>query len=208
MWSHLPLKGMMVMMFGRCEANTMVLLTRSLPLSLSMQVAFTNGHCEVTFASIKLLFYWRVPILYWRISLSIMAHVMEPTMVIWNACLLTQHTYNWMMVRPMMRITTKIRLMRLALLTFGGLRPWMKIVVLKCRCVGRFIRTHGSNLNPFAWNNGQDQCGMYLECKCWIVQPCNIISSRSWIKHSPPLFCLSQRIHAPKNGISLGGWWV
>jgi hypothetical protein len=50
-------EGMMVMMFGRCETNTMVLLKRSMPLSPSMQVAFTNGHHEATFASIKLLFY-------------------------------------------------------------------------------------------------------------------------------------------------------
>jgi hypothetical protein len=61
MWSHLPLRGMMVMMFGGCKVNTiMVLLTRSMPLSSSMQVALANGHCEATFANIKLLFYWHV----------------------------------------------------------------------------------------------------------------------------------------------------
>ncbi len=130
MWSHLPLRGMMVMMFSRCGTNTMVLLTRSMPLSLNMQVAFANGHCEATFVNIKLLFYWRVPILQWKISLSIMAHIMEPTMVIWNACLLTRHTYNWMMVHPMMRIATKIQLMKSTLLTLGDLQTWMKIVVL------------------------------------------------------------------------------
>jgi hypothetical protein len=49
---------MMVMMFDECEANTiLVLFTRSMPLSPSMQVALTNGHYEATFASIKLLFY-------------------------------------------------------------------------------------------------------------------------------------------------------
>jgi hypothetical protein len=49
---------MMVMMFGKCEANTiLVLFTKSMPLSQSMQVALANGHCEATFASIKLLFY-------------------------------------------------------------------------------------------------------------------------------------------------------
>jgi hypothetical protein len=30
------------------------------------------------------------------------------------------------------------------------------------------------------------------------VRPCNITSSRNWIKHSPPLFGPSQWIHAPK----------
>jgi len=45
-------------MFNRCEANTiMVLFTRFMPLSKSMQVALANGHCEATFANIKLLFY-------------------------------------------------------------------------------------------------------------------------------------------------------
>jgi hypothetical protein len=40
-----------------CETNTiLVLLTRSVPLSLSRQVTFVNGHCEATFANIKLLF--------------------------------------------------------------------------------------------------------------------------------------------------------
>jgi hypothetical protein len=49
---------MMVMMFGGNEANTiLVLLTRSMLLSPSLQVALANGHCEATFASIKLLFY-------------------------------------------------------------------------------------------------------------------------------------------------------
>jgi hypothetical protein len=51
-------------------------------------------------------------------------------MVIWNACLLTRHTYNWMMVHPMMRIATKIQLMKSTLLTLGDLQTWMKIVVL------------------------------------------------------------------------------
>jgi len=45
MWSHLPLKGMMVMMFGRWEANTiLVLLIRFVPLSPNMQVALVNGN--------------------------------------------------------------------------------------------------------------------------------------------------------------------
>jgi hypothetical protein len=49
---------MMVIMFGKFEANTiLVLLTRFVPLSLSMQVALVNGHCKATFASFKLLFY-------------------------------------------------------------------------------------------------------------------------------------------------------
>jgi hypothetical protein len=48
----------MVMMFGGCKANTiLVLVTRFVPLSSSMQVALANGHCETTFANIKLLFY-------------------------------------------------------------------------------------------------------------------------------------------------------
>jgi hypothetical protein len=42
----------------RCEVNTiLVLLTRSMPLSPSTQVALANGQCKATFASIKLLFY-------------------------------------------------------------------------------------------------------------------------------------------------------
>jgi hypothetical protein len=60
MWSHIPLKGMMTM-FDGCEANTIpVLLTRSMPLSPSMQVALLNGHCKASFANIKLLFYWLI----------------------------------------------------------------------------------------------------------------------------------------------------
>ncbi len=78
-WSHLPFKGMMVAMFGGCEANTiLVLLTRSMPLSPSTQFALANGHCEATFASIKLLFYWVVLTLQWWISLSIVH-------VLWNS---------------------------------------------------------------------------------------------------------------------------
>jgi len=38
-----------------------------------------------------------------------------------------------------------------------------------------------------------------------IVRPCNIISSRNWIKHSPPSFGSSQQIHTLGNGISPGG---
>jgi hypothetical protein len=49
---------MMVMIFGGCEANIiLVLFTRFMPLSQSMQAAFANGHCEATFTNIKLLFY-------------------------------------------------------------------------------------------------------------------------------------------------------
>jgi len=108
MWSHLPLKGMMVTMFGKCEANTiMMLFTRSVPLSLNMQVALVNGHCEATFANIKLLFYWLIPTLQQIISLSIVARIMELTVVVWNACLLIWHTYNWMMVCLMMKIITR-----------------------------------------------------------------------------------------------------
>jgi hypothetical protein len=55
---HLPLRGMMVMMFGECKANTiLVLLIRSMPFSPNMQVTLANGHCKATFASIKLLLY-------------------------------------------------------------------------------------------------------------------------------------------------------
>ncbi len=44
----------MVMMFGGCEANTiLVLFTKFVPLSLSVQVALVNAHYEATFASIK-----------------------------------------------------------------------------------------------------------------------------------------------------------
>jgi hypothetical protein len=47
---------MMVMMFGGCEANTiLVLFTRFVPFSPNMQVALTNEHSKATFASIKLL---------------------------------------------------------------------------------------------------------------------------------------------------------
>jgi hypothetical protein len=49
---------MMVMVFGECEDNTiLVLLTKFVPLSSNMQIAITDGHCETTFASIKLLLY-------------------------------------------------------------------------------------------------------------------------------------------------------
>ncbi len=60
------------------------------------------------FASIKLLFYWHLLTLQQRISLSIVACIMELTIVVWNACFLTWHTYNWMMVRLTIRIATKI----------------------------------------------------------------------------------------------------
>jgi hypothetical protein len=60
------------------------------------------------FASSKLLFYWHLPTLQHIISLSIVTHIMELTMVVWNACLLTRHTYNRMMVCLTMRIATKI----------------------------------------------------------------------------------------------------
>ncbi len=100
----------------------LMLLTIFVPLSPSMQVALVNGHFKAIFASIKLLLYWCVLTLQQRISLSIAARIMEPTMVDWNACLLTRHTYNWMMVHLMMGIATKIQLMRLALLTLGGLQ--------------------------------------------------------------------------------------
>jgi hypothetical protein len=58
-------EGMMVTMFGGCNANTiLVLFIRSMPLSLSMQIALANGHYEAIFASIKLLFYCCVPTLH------------------------------------------------------------------------------------------------------------------------------------------------
>jgi len=45
-------------MFGGCKTNTiLVSFAKSMPLSPNMQVALVNGHCEATFASIKLLFY-------------------------------------------------------------------------------------------------------------------------------------------------------
>jgi len=51
----------MVIMFRKCEANTiLVLLTKFVPLSLNMQVALANGQYKVTFTSFKLLFYWCV----------------------------------------------------------------------------------------------------------------------------------------------------
>jgi hypothetical protein len=78
----------------------------------------------------------------------------------------------------------------------------------QCRCAKRFIHTHGLSPSLLAWNNGQDHHRVYRGCKRRIVWPCNITFSRSWIEHSPPLFGLIQWIHAPKNGISLGGWWV
>jgi hypothetical protein len=113
---------MMVMMFGKCKTNTiLMLLTRFVPFSLSTQVAILNGHYEATFGSIKLLFNWLVPTLQWKISLSIVAHIMELIMVVSNACLLTHHTYNWMMVCLTMKIITKIWLIRSTLLTLQGL---------------------------------------------------------------------------------------
>jgi len=57
-------------------------VTRFVPLSPSMQVALVNGHGKATFASIKLLFYWCVLTLQRRISLSIVARIMELTMVV------------------------------------------------------------------------------------------------------------------------------
>jgi hypothetical protein len=73
----------MVMMFGGCKTNTiMLLLTRSMPFSPNMQVMFANGHCKATFASIKLLFLLMCTDLQRRISLSIVAHIMELTMVV------------------------------------------------------------------------------------------------------------------------------
>ncbi len=125
MWSHLPLRGMMTTMFGGCKANIILM-----PFSHSMQVGLTNGHCEATFASIKLLFYWLVLTLQRRISLSIVACIIELAVVVWNPCLLIWHTYNWMTVRLMMRIATKIQLMRSTLSTLGGLWPWKWIIVL------------------------------------------------------------------------------
>jgi hypothetical protein len=48
----------MVTMFGECEANTiLVLLTRFMFISPSMQVPLVNEHYEATFVNIKLLFY-------------------------------------------------------------------------------------------------------------------------------------------------------
>jgi hypothetical protein len=45
---------MMVMMFGGCKANTiLVLLTRFVPLSPSIRVALANGNCKATFANIN-----------------------------------------------------------------------------------------------------------------------------------------------------------
>ncbi len=69
-----------------------------MPLSPSTQVAPANGHCNATFANIKLLLYWLVPTLQQIISLSIVAHIMEFTIVVWNACLLIRHIYNWMIM--------------------------------------------------------------------------------------------------------------
>jgi len=103
MWFHLPLRGMMVTMFDGCEANTiLVLLTISMPLSPNTQVAFLNGHYKAIFVSIKLLFYWLILTLQRKISLSIVACIIELMVVVWNACLLTRHTCNWMMVRQTM----------------------------------------------------------------------------------------------------------
>jgi hypothetical protein len=86
----------------------MVLFTIFVPLSRSMQVAFAKWALWGKILSIKLLLYWCVPTLQRRISLNIVACIMELTTVVWNACLMTWDTYNWMMVRPMIKITTKI----------------------------------------------------------------------------------------------------
>jgi hypothetical protein len=72
MCSHLPLKGMMVTICGKCEVdNILVLLTRFMPPSLSTQVALVNGHWEVIFVNIILLFYSLVLALHQIISLNI-----------------------------------------------------------------------------------------------------------------------------------------
>ncbi len=121
MWSHLLLKGTMVTICGGCDANNiLVLLTKFVPPSLSTQVALVNGHCKVIFTSIRLLFYWLVPILHHKISLNVVAPILELIVVVGNPCLSTQHTYNNLMMHLMMKIATKIILMRSALLTLGG----------------------------------------------------------------------------------------
>ncbi len=87
-------------------------------------IEYANCICEwalwAIFASIWLLFYWLVPTLHWRISLSIVAPILGLIMVVWNPYSSTQYIYNWMMVRMTMRIANKIGLMRLALLTLVG----------------------------------------------------------------------------------------
>lgn len=61
--------------------------------------------------------------------MNIAAPILGLIVVVWNPCSLTWHTYNWIMVHSMMKITTKIGLMRSTLLTLGALQPWMRIVV-------------------------------------------------------------------------------
>jgi len=56
-------------------------------------------------------------------SLNIMTLILGFIVMVWNPCLSTDHICNWMMVHPMMKIATKIRLMKSTLLTLGGLRP-------------------------------------------------------------------------------------
>jgi hypothetical protein len=58
---------------------------------------------------------------------------------------------------------------------------------------------------PMDQTLAHSQYGMYYRCKRQIVRPCNITSSRNWIKHSPPLFGSNLQIHAPRNGILSGG---
>ncbi len=59
-----------------------------------------NGHYKVIFASIKLLLYCCVLTLQWKISLNIVACIMELTMVVWNACCWPDiPTIGWWCVR-------------------------------------------------------------------------------------------------------------
>jgi len=133
MWSHLPLKGMMVTICGGCEANNiLVLLTRFMSPSLNTQVALVMGEWALQGNVYK----HRVIILSTCInltskkSLNVVAFILGLTVVVWNPCLPIQHTYNWMMVHLTMRITTKIRLMRLTLSTLGCLWPCMRMVIV------------------------------------------------------------------------------
>ncbi len=130
----------MVTIYVKCEANNILVLhIIFVPPSSNTQVTPTNGHYKAIFASIMLLFYWFVLTLHKKISLSIVAPILGPTMVVWNPFSLTWHIYNGMMMRPMMRHATKIKLMKLTLLIWGACDHGWGWLLWQCRCARRFF---------------------------------------------------------------------
>jgi len=104
-----------------------------------------------------------------------------------------------------MKIVTKIRLMRLTLLTLRGLWPWMRIIVLNVNVQEGFSTPMDQDLVRLH----EIMVEITTECTTSVgIKLCDHVTSlflRNWIKHSPLSFGLSQQIHAPGNGISLDG---